>query len=75
MQVPGVSDCVVMCRYQVSVESGNSGDSGVELSARHYETIYLSSQTGAAIDEVQNLVFNSVVQAEVQVGQTFSSHR
>ncbi|XP_076438726.1 fibrocystin-L-like isoform X2 [Babylonia areolata] len=52
--------------YQIRVETGSSGDSGVELIGRQYNTVYLQTQTGASKAEVQDLVFTSVVEAEVQ---------
>ncbi|XP_076438595.1 fibrocystin-L-like [Babylonia areolata] len=52
--------------YQIRVETGSSGDSGVELIGRQYNTVYLQTQTGASRAEIQDLVFNSVVEAEVQ---------
>ena len=59
-------------RYMVEVLAGKSGDSEVKLSARHYETVYLASQTGAAKAERQALQFNSVVSNEIQVGLSLS---
>ena len=58
----------------MTVMAGSSGDSGVQVAARHYETRFVASQTGNARAEVQDLVFDSVVQAEVQVSAAFTGH-
>ncbi|KAK7468036.1 hypothetical protein BaRGS_00036740, partial [Batillaria attramentaria] len=52
--------------YKMEILSGHSTDSRVEVAARHYETVYTATQTGAAEAEIQKLDFASVVEQEVQ---------